>query len=253
MTQYRTLDHPILGIIGWDPARPAEWINDHIAVAHATSNAYVVTGDEGDVVINTGTAQQGARIREKFEELLGRPLNVRVLVFTQSHPDHTGGWQAFAGPETRIFGQQTFGQLCAERKMLGRFFMPRNAAVLAAMIPPGVDHKWFDTPDPAPMTTFADELEFTCSGRDYRLVSMDSGETLDSLAVWLPAEKTVFTGNWAGAIHGALPNFYTARGDRHRSVPAWLRHFDALLAQAPELLITGHEYPIRGLAPILFT
>ena len=246
MTRFRTLDHPFLRLIAWDPARPAEWINDHIAIVHATSNAYVVVGDEGDVVINTGTAQQGEGIRAKFEALLGRPLQVSRLIFTQSHPDHIGGWQAFAGPETKIYGQRMFGQICAERKMLGGFFGPRNGRVLAALTPPGVDHKWFDTPDPTPMITFSDELDFICSGRRFHLASMHSGETLDSLAVWLPEEQTVFTGNWAGAIHGALPNFYTARGDRQRSVPAWLDHCEALLARRPELLITGHEDPIRG-------
>ena len=250
MTRFRTLDHPMIGMIAWDPARPAEWINDHIAIVHATSNAYVVVGDEGDVGINTGTAQQGEGIRAKFEALLGRPLRVSRLIFTQSHPDHIGGWQAFAGPETKIYGQRMFGQICAERKMLGGFFGPRNGRVLAALVPPGVDHKWFDTPDPTPMIPFAEELEFTFSGRRFHLASMHSGETLDALAVWLPEERTVFTGNWAGAIHGALPNFYTARGDRQRSVPAWLEHCEQLLARQPELLITGHEDPIRGAARI---
>lgn len=250
MTKFRTLDHPMIGVIAWDPARPAEWINDHIAMVHATSNAYLITGDEGDVVINTGTGQQGPGVREKFERLVGRPLDVRTLIFTQSHPDHTGGWQTFAGPETRILGQRMFSQICAERKMLGSFFTPRNHNVLMALTPPGVSHAWFDTPDPEPMTTFGDELEFECSGRRYRLVSMWSGETLDALAVWLPDEKTVFTGNWAGAIQNALPNFYTPRGDRERSVPAWLKHCDALLAARPELLITGHEQPVAGLAAI---
>lgn len=246
MTKFRTLDHPMIKLIAWDPQRPAEWINDHIAMVHATSNSYVVTGQDGDVVINTGTGQQGQRIREKFEELLGRPLAVRKLIFTQSHPDHTGGWQAFAGPHTEIIGQRMFPQICAERKMLGGFFTPRNARVLAALTPPGTNHAWFDTPDPEPLTSFADELEFTCSGRRYRLVTMASGETLDALAIWLPDEQTVFTGNWAGAIYGALPNFYTARGDRQRSVPAWLMHCEQLLANQPELLITGHEDPIRS-------
>lgn len=250
MTKFRTLDHPMIGLIAWDPARPAEWINDHIAMVHATSNAYLVTGDDGDVVINSGTGQQGPGVREKFEHLVGRPLDVRTLIFTQSHPDHTGGWNTFAGPETRILGQRMFAQICAERKMLGGFFTPRNHSVLMALTPPGVSHAWFDTPDPEPMTTFGDELEFDCSGRRYRLVSMWSGETLDALAVWLPDEDTVFTGNWAGAIQHALPNFYTARGDRERSVPAWLKHCDALLGARPELLITGHEQPVTGFAAI---
>lgn len=251
MPRYSAREHLMLPIIAWDPARPAEWINDHIAMAHATSNAYLVIGDEGDVVINTGLEMQGARIREKFEELIGRPLNVAKIVFTQSHPDHMGGWKAFAGPGTELFGQRMFNQICAERNMLGQFFVPRNDRVLAALRPPGAPaFSWFDLETPAPITTFADELEFTCSGRTYRLLTLSSGETLDALAVWLPGDKAVFTGNWAGAIHRALPNFYTPRGDRDRSVPGWLAHCDKLLALKPELLVTGHEQPIVGNAQI---
>ena len=246
MTAYRTLDHLILPIIAWDPERPADRVNDHIAMVHATSNAYVIASDQGDVMVNTTTAAQAPRAREKFETLLGRPLNVVAIIFTQSHPDHIGGWQTFAQPGTRMFGQRMFHQICAERKMLGSFFAARNANVLAAMIPPGVTHGWFDTPDPEPLTTFTDSLAFEAAGRRYELLSAPSGETLDSLAVWLPDEKTLFTGNWAGAIHGALPNFYTARGDRDRSIPGWLNDCDTLLALEPELLVTGHEQPIAG-------
>jgi alkyl sulfatase BDS1-like metallo-beta-lactamase superfamily hydrolase len=246
MTAYRTLDHLILPIIAWDPERPAEWINDHIAMVHATSNAYVIASDQGDVVINTTTAAQAPRAREKFETLLERPLNVVTIVFTQSHPDHVGGWQVFAQPGTQMIGQAMFSQICAERKMLGGFFATRNANVLAAMIPPGTTYGWFDTPDPEPLTTFSEHLAFEAAGRRYELFSVSSGETVDSLAVWLPDEATLFTGNWAGAIHGALPNFYTARGDRDRSIPGWLQHCDMLLALEPALLITGHEQPIVG-------
>ena len=250
MPKYSTRQHLVLPIVTWDEARPSEWINDHIAMVHATSNAYVVTGDDGDVVINTGTAAQGAAIREKFEAVIGRKLKVAKIVFTQSHPDHTGGWEAFADPGVELYGQRNFGQICAERHMLGGFFGPRNHRVLSAMMPPGTSHNWFSTPDPAPLTTFADEMEFTCSGRTYRLITLSSGETLDSLAVWLPEEKTVFTGNWAGAVQRALPNFYTARGDRDRSIPTWLADCDKLLALHPELLITGHEQPVAGHAQI---
>lgn len=251
MPRYSTRQHIVLPIIAWDPARPAEWVDDHIVMAHATSNAYAILGDDGDVVINTGTLAQGARIREKFEELIGRPLRVARLIFTQSHPDHVGGWQTFADPGVVIHGQRMFHQIHAERVMLGPFFGPRNARVIAAMLPAGSSStSWSDAPEPGPLTTFADELEFVCSGRTIRLLSLFSGETLDSLAVHIPDERTVFTGNWAGAIHKALPNFYTARGDRQRSVPAWLAQCDMLLGLKPELLITGHEQPIVGSAQI---
>jgi len=246
MTKYRTLDHPVIRMISWDPQRPAEWVNDHIAMVHAISNSYLVPGQDGDVVINAGTEQQGTRIREKFEELLGRPLNVRKLVFTQNHTDHIGGWQAFADAGTEIIAQEMTRQLIGERKMLTNFFTRRYANVISAMMTGA--NRQVGAPEVAPeeITTFDEEFEFTQSGRRFVLKSLWSGETLDSIAVWLPEERTVFTGNWAGAIHGALPNFYTARGDRQRSVPGWLSQCRELLAQEPELLITGHEQPIVG-------
>jgi alkyl sulfatase BDS1-like metallo-beta-lactamase superfamily hydrolase len=167
-------------------------------------------------------------------------------VFTQSHVDHIGGWQAFAEPDTQVYAQRMFSQIVGERRMLAPFFGPRSARVIAAMMlkrPPGAS---VEGDDPPALTTFADELAFSHAGRRFVLRSLFSGETLDSLAIWLPDEKTVFTGNWAGAIYGALPNFYTARGDRQRSVPGWLRQCRELLAQEPELLVTGHGPPIVG-------
>jgi len=246
MTRYKTLDHPMLQLIAWDPDRPAEYLNDHIAMVHATSNVYLITGDEGDVLINSGTTPQGKAIRDKLELLLGRVLNVRKMIFTQSHPDHIGGWQVFAGPETEIYAHRAFYQLTAERRLLAPFFGVRYANVIATMLV-GMPHSLgSDMTDPEGVITFGDTLVFTFSGRRFELVSMSAGETLDSLAVWLPDEETVFTGNWAGAIHGALPNFCTARGDRQRTVPGWLKQCRDLIAKEPELLITGHGAPIAG-------
>ena len=246
MTKFRTIDHPLIAMISWDPQRPAEWINNHIAMVHAISNAYVVTTDDGDVVINSGTEQQGARIREKFEELLGRRLDIGKLIFTQNHTDHIGGWRAFADPRTDIVAQKMTRQLVDERKMLTNFFTRRYANVIASLMSGA--NKQVGTPEilPDALTTFDEELSFVQGGRHFVLKRLWAGETLDSIAVWLPEERTVFTGNWAGAIHGALPNFYTARGDRQRSVPGWLSQCREIVAQEPELLITGHEQPIEG-------
>ncbi|GAA0317587.1 hypothetical protein GCM10009087_29980 [Sphingomonas oligophenolica] len=246
MTEFRTLDHPVIAMIRWDPRRPAEWINEHIAMVHAISNAYVITTADGDVVINSGTEQQGTRIREKFEELLGRPLDIRKLIFTQNHTDHIGGWPAFADPQTEIVAQKMTRQLVDERKMLTNFFTRRYTNVIASMMTGA--NKQVGTPEilPAVLTTFDEEFDFTQGKTHFVLKSLWSGETQDSIAVWLPEERTVFTGNWAGAIHGALPNFYTARGDRQRSIPGWLAQCRDIVAQEPELLITGHEQPIQG-------
>lgn len=246
MMKYRTLDHPMISMIRWDPERPAEWINDHVAMVHAISNVYLVAGDDGDVLINSGTEQQGARIREKFEELLDRPLDIRKLVFTQNHTDHIGGWQAFADPQTEILAQAMTRQLVGERRMLANFFTRRYTNVISALMAGANQQVGRPEILPDGMVSFDHDHEFTVSGRRFVIERLWSGETLDSIAIWLPAERTVFTGNWAGAIHGAMPNFYTARGDRQRSVPGWIAQCDALLAREPDMLITGHEQPISG-------
>lgn len=247
MTRFRTLDHPMIAAIAWKADRPAEWLNTSVAMDRATSNAYLIPGDDGDVVINTGTAVQGEQIRKNFEALIGRPLKVTHIVFTQSHPDHTGGWQYFADEGVETIVQRKFERICAERKLMGRFFGRRNAKVLAALIPPGdTGAYWFEARDPAPLTEFSDTHDFTVSGRDYRLLSIPSGETLDALAVWMPQDKTLFFGNWAGAIMGASPNFYTARGDRDRSIVFWLEECQMMIELGAEMLVTGHDDPIIG-------
>jgi alkyl sulfatase BDS1-like metallo-beta-lactamase superfamily hydrolase len=247
MTRFRTLDHPMIAEVAWDPARPAERINDHLLMVRATSNAYLIPGDQGDVVINTGSASQGRRVREKFEEALGRPLAVAKIIYTQSHPDHIGGWEHFADAGAETIVQREFPRIARERKLLGPFFHERNKRVLAALVAPGEDgSEWFNARDPENPTLFGDSHEFEVGGRRFRLLSVPSGETADALAVWLPGEKELFVGNLWGALYGALPNFYTARGDRDRSVARFFEDIDMILALSPELLVTGHGDPVRG-------
>lgn len=247
MTRYRARDHHLIASTMWLPDRPAERINDHIVMNRATSNVYAVAGPEGDVVINSGTEVQGERIRANLEAELGRKLKVSKLVFTQSHPDHTGGWKHFVDEGTEIIAQERFARICHERRMLGPFFARRNARVLAPLIPPhDKGRAWFETKDPEPLSMFRATHDFEVSGRKYRLISIPSGETLDALAVWMPEEKTLFIGNWAGAILGASPNFYTARGDRDRSIVFWLEDCRMLMDLGAELLVTGHDEPIVG-------
>jgi len=223
-------------------------------MSKSVTNCYVVASDAGDVVINTGLAEHGARHRERFEQLLGRKLNVQKIIFTQSHVDHTGGWEAFADPQADLVGQREFEVLVAERTALATFFSRRNARIIRAILdkmaresgkPPST------VPKQVRLTTrFADSLALTVGGRQFELISTPSGEALDAICIWLPHTKTLFTGNFMSAVFGTMPNFYTLRGDRLRSVPAFLRELQKLIDLGPEVLITGHGDPLRGAAAI---
>src|SRR6201999_1437043 len=80
----------------------------------------------------------------------------------------------------------------------------------------------------------------------YEALSVPGGETIDGLAVWLAEEKTVWIGNLMGALWGALPHLSTIRGDRPRSAMLFIKSVQSVLDLEPELLLSGHDQPIRG-------
>lgn len=247
MAEFSSANHHMIRAVEWDPERGAERIGDRILMSRGTSNSYLVTTDDGDVVINAGMSYQGKRHRERYETLLGRPLQVRKLVFTQSHPDHMGGWEAFDDPGAERVAQANFFTIRAERNLMAPFFAPRGARVLSGLLPKPEHLKAWDNVDEFETATlFKEGHAFEVGGLAFELFATPSGETLDSLVVWIPGERALFTGNLFGALYGALPHYYTLRGDRQRSVTQSLRDIDLILALRPELLITGHDEPIVG-------
>ena len=105
-------------------------------------------------------------------------------------------------------------------------------------------------PRVVPDIEVADRHAFEQGGRRIEVLKTPGGETLCSVFVWLPDERTVFTGNLFGPVWRAMPNLVTMRGDKPRLVRPYLRSVEQVRALAPELLITGHGEPIRGAAKI---
>jgi glyoxylase-like metal-dependent hydrolase (beta-lactamase superfamily II) len=248
--RFRQTDHPRLKVNEWRPEAGAERINDFILMSSGVTNAYAVTSDAGDVMINTGMPDHAPRFRERFEQLLGRKLKVKTIVFTQDHLDQTGGWELFNDPGAELIGHRDLEVLAAERMMLAPFFQLRNRRVLRAIsdkIAKESGKPRPTMPKPVKLTTnFADAHAFERGGRRFELISTPSGETLNAICIWLPTERVLFTGNFLSAVFGTMPNFYTLRGDRQRSVPGFLREFRRLIDLRPTLLVTGHGDPLRG-------
>jgi alkyl sulfatase BDS1-like metallo-beta-lactamase superfamily hydrolase len=143
-----------------------------------------------------------------------------------------------------VIAQRHFTDTCADFRLLAPYFRRRSFKLWGSTIkrkgpltmPPEIE----------PDIVVDREHRFEQGGRRFEVISTPGGEALDSLVVWMPQERVVFTGNLFGPVFLAVPNLVTVRGDRPRSVRRYLRALDRVRQLGAELLITGHGEPVRG-------
>jgi alkyl sulfatase BDS1-like metallo-beta-lactamase superfamily hydrolase len=213
-----------------------------VFMSRGISNSYLVTTPDGDVQINTGMYFEAPEIRRRFGAVSTGP--VRVIVFTQGHPDHVGGWSQITRPDTETVAQANHADVREYWHRLQPFYSSRTQRLWSRDIAGG--DRSFQPPEPVVTTTFLDQHAFTLGGRWFELFSTPGGETTDSLVVWLPDERIAFTGNLFGPLFGHVPNLYTPRGDKYRSAISYIHSVDRVVGLAAETLITGHGEPVHG-------
>ena len=221
-------------------------LGDGIFASKGISNSYLVTTRGANVLINTGMYNEAAEIQRRFAQVSTDP--VRVIVITQGHADHVGGWSQFDAPGIETIVQANHADVREYWRKLQPFYTARTAKLWSRDIT-NVDRS-FRPPEPVITTTFFDSHAFTLGDRTFELYSTPGGETTDSLVVWLPEDRVVFTGNLFGPLFGHVPNLYTPRGDKYRSAIAYIHSVDRVIGLGPERLITGHGEPIEGAAEI---
>jgi alkyl sulfatase BDS1-like metallo-beta-lactamase superfamily hydrolase len=228
---------------------PAIDIGDGIWMSPGVSNAYALATDDGRVIINAGLVFEGPLRQHAFA---GIPGPTRAIIVTQGHPDHWGAVNLLRDDDTDVVMHRNYRYWRDDTTRLAGFRAPRTdfafkkfsdaiAEHLKTMDPSTIDFSF-----PEPTTTFDTTHAFEIGGRRFELTATPGGETTDSLVVWLPQDRALFTGNLFGPLFGHVPNLVTIRGDRYRDPIQYIESLNTVLQCGPRRLITGHFDPIEG-------
>ena len=229
---------------------PAIDLGDDIWMSPGWSNSYLLPTEEGRVIINTGMGFEGPLHARAYDAVDSSP--VHSVLLTQGHYDHVGGIDVLKDDESQVVAQANFTMWRDDNERL-EMFRSRNSAfafmdaILGAMeYARSVGVGAVPQARPEPTLLVEDRLTLNIGGRRLELIATPGGETFDSMVIWLPESRTLFSGNLFGPLFGHVPNLVTIRGDRYRDALTYIDSLNLVLELAPERLITGHFDPIVG-------
>jgi alkyl sulfatase BDS1-like metallo-beta-lactamase superfamily hydrolase len=225
----------------------------YVAVGYSASNVILIQGDNASIIVDTGADPVAARAsKAAFGDLLRSPVN--AIVYTHSHPDHTGGARVFAedgNPE--IYSHQRFLDAVPDIGRAGRDGGDQFGMALpeSMYINAGVQLQFGRVTPPTregylpPTRTFSeDQLSVTIAGVRLELL-YTPGETMDTISVWLPEKRVVMPGD---NFFRAFPNVAPIRGARLRSPETWIASLEKTIDLRPEYVVPSHTRPVLGSA-----
>jgi len=225
----------------------------YVTVGFSDANSILIQGDTGSIIVDTTSdVSDAGAVRAEFAKLSTTP--VRAIIYTHSHPDHTGGATVFAGNDRPdIYSHQLFVDRVPDVGRAGRDGGDQFGSSLpdSLFINAGTGLEFARRPAPTgylpPTRTFSGEkLDVTVAGVRLQLLHTP-GETPENIAVWLPAARVLLPGD---DFYKAFPNLYAIRGARLRPVAPWVTSLGLMIDLGAEYLVPGHTRPVIGSANV---
>jgi len=186
-------------------------------------NVGFVAGTKGVLVVDTGLGpRNGAAVAEVAQRLAkGGTI---WLVTTHAHPEHDLGAQAFPAGSKLIRSKDQAADVEAQGMRLAQVFAARSPAIADLLK---------DAKFRAADVTFDRTYDLDLGGVTARIVAMGPNHTDGDTAVWVAADRVLFSGDVAMKPQ---PSLMTAR----TSIAQWMRSLDAFQALKPAVVVPSH-------------
>ncbi len=237
--------------------------NIHTAYAYSPSNATMIEGDDGVILVDTlPTIEFAEPVVEAFKKITDKPI--KAIIYTHVHPDHISGVRAFvdeadveAGKVEIIALDDLVPSLVRDSGVLAPVLARRAMYTFGFQLPLNDEGNVSTGCGPAnipgrrsfiaPTKTFSEKLEIEVCGIKLELIHVPS-ETEDQVVVWLPDGKVLIS---ADVLQGqTFPNLYALLGTSFRDPMTWVDGIDRLRRMEPDTLIPHHGPPVEGAAEV---
>ena len=186
-------------------------------------NVGFVVGETGVLVIDTGLGpRNGAAVAEVAQRLGGS--RALYLVTTHVHPEHDLGAQAFPAA-TRMLRARAQVQDIEEFGLQTAELFRSRSAINAELLKDASFRK--------ADVTFEREHELDLGGIRVRLIAMGANHTRGDTAVWIEADRVLFSGDVAMRAQPAFASTYSR-------LDHWLESLDRLDALKPAIVVPSH-------------
>ena len=190
----------------------------------SVSNAGIIVGDEGVMVIDTLTAPMHAKsFIAAVRKITNKPF--RHVINTHHHADHVNGNQYFMPAEIVAH------PYCRDEvlKMVpGPALWPKREG-------------WADGTEPRqivpPVTTFDNRMTYYYGQTVVELIFMGPAHTYGDIVAYLPQHRLLFAGD--------IAFYYVAPFAQNAHVSKWLETIDRIMAMDVQTIVPGHG-PIGG-------